>query len=601
MNKLYKYISVVAVALSATACADLDMENDGRLSMSEIFNRYDRTINYFGTTIGEMPKVTLTYGGTTTPMLAGFCDEAQDANDGQTHVISNWYRGYCTPNYNPLTSKCIDPWKHYFQAIYTCNNFLKNIQDPSVATYPFDEILKNGWIAQVKVARAFYYWQIIKRYGGVPLSTEPYPMDFDYSTARRASFEECANFLLKELDEALACPESEEAATGFRWIDPERAHPTRFLAHALKSEIALYAASPLHNPDQTGTFTWEYAAQVTKAALDACVAHGAELYSKSPEAGEAINCYDTYFITRSDPTRSSDKETIWASNTRLKIWSYAGTPMNSAMVEAGPCPSQELVDCYDMADGTEPILGYRDENHLQPIVNSSSTYDEANPYEDRDPRFYASIYYNGCQRNLDNPNSILYTYVGGNCGISDRVTDVRYTRTGYYIRKFNKYTSDGSHANDGYMPIFRLAELYLNFAEAAYQSAGPDANVGGMTAREAVNKVRARVGMPGLPSGMNKADFERRYRKERRVELAFEDHRFYDVRRWKILEETDKFVTGMKIIRNADGSYEYNRIRLADRGCAESKFYLYPIVQSEISKMMLHTGVNWQNPGWTNE
>ena len=413
--------------------------------------------------------------------------------------------------------------------------------------------------------------------------------------------EECADFLIASLDEALECEETEHLATGFCWFDSNLSNPTRFLAWGLKSEIALYAASPLHNPDQSGKYTWAYATEITKAALDACLAHGLELFKAEPTQNAAINCYDTYFITRTDAERSSDKETIWVSDTRLKIWQHAGTPMNTDMKEAGPCPSQELIDCYDMADGTEPILGYSDADHLQPIINTASSYDEENPYENRDPRFYASIYYNGCQRNLNDANSILYTYEGGNCGISQKSSDVRYTRTGYYIRKFNNYISNSSHSEDGFMPLFRLAELYLNFAEAAYQSVGPDTKVGDMSAREAVNVVRARVGLPGLPAGMSTADFERRYRKERRVEFAFEDQRFYDVRRWNILPETDKFVTGMHITRNDDGTYNYKRIRLADRGCADPKFNFYPIPQSEVSKMLLHSGVNWQNPGWDNE
>ena len=86
--------------------------------------------------------------------------------------------------------------------------------------------------------------------------------------------------------------------------------------------------------------------------------------------------------------------------------------------------------------------------------------------------------------------------------------------------------------------------------------------------------------------------------KERRVELAFEDHRFYDVRRWKILDQTDKFVTGMKITKNDDGSFNYQRIKLADRNCSDSKYYLFPINQSEVNKMLQHTGISWQNPGW---
>lgn len=595
MKHITKIFALGLMAITAVSCADLDMENDGRLSMKEVFSRYDRTSKMFAKLTDALPKTTLTYGGTTTPMLAGFCDEAQDANDGQTHTISNWYNGRASSTSFPLSSKTIDPWEKYFAAVYDCNVFIKNIQDPEIATYPFDENQKNGWIAQAKVLRAFYYWQIVKRYGGIPLSAEPYEMGYDYSKARRASFEECADFIINQCDEALACPETEDISVGFKWID-DNSKINRFVAHAIKSEVALYAASPLFYVEGS-KYTWAKAAEITKSALDACIAHGAVLFNDLPTENSAINCYDNYFLLVNDASRSFDKESILKSGTRLKIYDYAGTPMNTAMKEAGPCPSQELVDSYDMADGSEPILGYLDADHLQPNINATSSYDEANPYANRDPRFYASIYYNGCQRNLNDASSILYTYEGGNCGISDRATDVRFTRTGYYMRKFNSWRS-GSTNSDGYMPIFRLAGLYLNFAEAAYQSAGPDVAVAGMSAREAVNKVRERVGMPGLPSGMNKADFERRYRKERRVELAFEDHRFYDVRRWNILGETDKFVTGMKITRKSDGSYNYQRIKLADRRCAESKFNLYPINQTEVSKMLQLSGVNWQNPGW---
>lgn len=599
MKSIFKIFSIGLLAIGAASCSDaLDMDNDGRLEMKDIFSRHDRTIQMFAQLSSALPKTTLTYGGTTTLMLAGFCDEAQDANDGTTHIINNWYSGKASASSFPITAKGIDYWDTYFSAIYDCNVFIKNINDPAVATYPFDVNQKNGWVAQAKVLRAFYYWQLVKRYGGVPLMSEPLPMDYDFGTARRATFEECANFIIRDCDEALACPETENLSVGFKWVEQYTSSMTRFIAHAIRSEVALYAASPLNNPDGSGKYTWAYAAEITKNALDECVAHGAALFDNVPQANAAINCYDNYFITANDATRVNDKESILKSGTRLKIWQYAGTPMNTGMQEAGPCPSQELVDCYDMADGTEPILGYNDENHLQPKVNASSSYDENNPYVGRDPRFYASIYYNGCQRNLNNTNSILYSYVGGNCGISDRATDVRYTRTGYYMRKFNNYLSDSSHASDGFMPIFRLAELYLNFAEAAYQASTPSTKYGSMSAIDAVNAVRARVGMPGLPANLSKEDFERRYRKERRVELAFEDHRFYDVRRWKILDQTDKFVTGMKITKKDDGTYDYQRIKLADRICSDSKYYLFPISQSEVNKMLQHTGVNWQNPGW---
>ena len=598
----------LALAWGATSCMDMDMPSDGRVTFKEIFSRYERTRAYRGNCLGYIPQVGFTYESNNTP-LASFCDEAHDANDNQNGPVSKWYRGFTTAQYNPLTASYMNPWGHYFQGIRRCNTFLKNIADPELATFHFDEIEKNGWIAEVRVARAYYYLQLIKRYGGVPLIDTPYETSHDFSKDRRATFEECVDFIISECDKALATPESEGQPKGFRWSigDNERGTVTRAFAYAVKSQAALYAASPLWASSGTGKYTWALATEITKEALDQCLAHGFELYSQAPSPTVAQNAYAYYFITRSDPSRSWDKETIWESTGwRTNVWLNAGTPITPGMSKAGAGPTQEMVDSYEMADGTQPILGYSDAEHLQPIINPESSYDPENPYANRDPRFYASIYYNGAVRYLDKPNGTkVETFVGGNCGISDNVNDIRFTRTGYYLRKFNNYKSGIGMDADGLMRMFRLAELYLNFAEAAYQSVGPDAQVqskvaGGvsMSAREAVNKVRARVGMPGLPSGMDKESFEKRYRNERRVELAFEEHRFFDVRRWKILDQTDRYLTGMKITKEKDGSLTYTRIKLAERPTSEDKYLMYPIMQSEVNKMQQFTGTNWQNPGW---
>ena len=582
-------ILVVTFTLCCSSCADLDIASDGRVSLNDIFNRYERTSAYYSNCLGYMPQVGFTYENTNTP-LASFCDEAHDANDNQDGPVSKWYKGYTTPEYNPLTASYMDPWSHYFEGIRRCNTFLLCINDPEMATYTFNEVEKNGWIAEVRVARAFYYLQLIKRYGGVPLIETPYETNHDFSIDKRASFEECADFIISECDKALATVESEGQSIGFRWQinDNERGKLTRAFACAVKSQTALYAASPLWNENGSSKYTWEKTTEITKEALDLCLQHGFELYSQAPDPAIAQNAYAYYFITRSDPSRK-----------------FAGTPITNGMEKAGAGPSQELIDSYEMIDGTQPILGYSDAEHLRPILNTASSYDPKNPYANRDPRFYESVYYNGAIRYLDQPNGdVVETYVGGNCGISDKVTDIRYTRTGYYMRKFNNFKSGIGQDADGLMRIFRLAELYLNFAEAAYQAVGPDGQVASkvgaeaLSARDAVNKIRVRAGIPALSSGMSKDSFEKRYRNERRVELAFEEHRFFDVRRWKILNETDDFVTGMKIVKEEDGTFTYNRIKLASRGTNADKYLLYPIKQTEVAKMLKHTGANWQNPGW---
>jgi hypothetical protein len=302
-----------------------------------------------------------------------------------------------------------------------------------------------------------------------------------------------------------------------------------------------------------------------------------------------------------------DKETIYESTVwRANVWRDAGLPITTGMVKAGAGPSQELVDCYEMqATGEIPVTSYSDAQHLNPVINPAAGYDPSHPYNGRDPRFYASIYFNGAPKSLAAATPVVETFVGGNCGISDAVTDVRYTRTGYYMRKFNNYRSSPNVDGDGYMKIFRLGELYLNFAEAAYQAYGAEVPVtsavlGGnaLSAREAVNTVRARAAMPDLPVGLSKSDFEKRYRNERRVELAFEEHRFFDVRRWKILHETDAFVTAMRITKDASDTFVYRRVKLADRGTQADKYLMYPIRQDDATKMEAFTGTPWQNPGW---
>lgn len=199
------------------------------------------------------------------------------------------------------------------------------------------------------------------------------------------------------------------------------------------------------------------------------------------------------------------------------------------------------------------------------------------------------------------PAAPCQSYVGGIDGIS--ATDRRATFTGYYLRKYNNWKSGRDNNADGEIRMFRLAEMYLNFAEAAYMASGsPDSpvNIGNgmtMSARDAVNAVRRRVGMPDIPAGLSKDEFEKRYRNERCVELAYEGHRYFDVRRWKIMEQSERYVTGMRITKEADDSFTYERISF-ERDSYKEKLYLYPIPQTEIDKMFSHTGTDWQNPGW---
>lgn len=579
-------MAIVLPAVLLSCNEQLDLPTDGRITMDQVFSDYNRTRGYLNSCYGYCPA----------PYMdrASFTDEAQDVDDVEPDSkFSNWYNGNITVVNYPQNSADGSPWGQLYEGIRKCNVFLENIK---TATVRASEEEKDGWAAQARTLRALYYLQLIKRYGGVPIFDAPLATDHDFSQDRRATFSEVVQFILEDCDAALSVPATRE---GFHWeiYDNQYGIMTRAVAYAIKSQAVTYAASPLWSD---GTFTWEDATRINAEALAECLAHDYRLFDETPSPDIAQNAYALYFFTSSDDQRASDKETIYQVGTRMSVWRDAGLPTNDGMDRAGPSPTQGLVDSYEMANGEAPITGYADESRLQPIVNTASGYNPADPYAGRDPRFYASIYYNGAVRYLDQPDGKkVETFVGGAEGIS--AENPQHTRTGYYLRKFNNFRSGVNNEADGAIRLFRLAELYLNFAESAYQSAGPDAPVSvgdfSMSAREAVSAVRQRAGMPPFPVGMSKEAFEKKYRNERRVELAFEEHRFFDVRRWKILGETDGFVTGMRITKNGD-ELNYQRFKFENRESAADKYLMYPIDQAEVNKIIGLTGENWQNPGW---
>lgn len=736
-----KYIIFIIAALTiglGTSCNNLlELEYDGRSSLDELFSTRNGVQGYLNSCYGYriIPNINQSI----------LTDESQSSERVfQGSLASLWYAdAFSSTNYSNVDGQ---PWSGIYQNIRRCNIFIQrieNINSDDIASLE-DEI--TSWKAQAHTLRALYYLQLIKRYGAVPLITEPYEITHDFGKDIRTPVSTIIDQILADCDVAMSAPET---SLGFSWTvrTNENYIMNRAVVQAIRSQAALYAASPLYSD---GVYPWAKAADITGNALSNLLKNDYKLWDEVPAADVALNTYDLYFITPHDEQRARDKETIYGGY-QVNIWGNHGMPSTPGQSSAGACPTQELVDSYEMeATGLRPITGYSDAQHLQPIINVASGYDPENPYEGRDPRFYATIYYNGATRDLGTTgnlarddhyvlkmtsignkisvtenngvfhietlggdpyaettklgtninakagtillkfkyksnneitnaqfffmspgaaggqstpeNVVLHkstewidfelditsyrdqswwkwgeanhglrfdvgsgagnildvkdmeinvrvesvpaapceSYAGGIDGIT--TTDRRATHTGYYLRKYNNWRSGRDNNADGEIRMFRLAEMYLNFAEAAYQSTGnPDTqiNIGNgfsMSARDAINTIRRRVGMPDLPSGLSKDEFEKRYRNERRVELAYEGHRYYDVRRWKIMEDCEHYVTGMRITENA-GSFTYQRISF-ERESYKEKLYFYPIPQGEINKMQSQTGTNWQNPGW---
>jgi hypothetical protein len=174
MKKIFsikQFLSIIATTVLFFACADLDLPSDGRLTFKEIFANYRMTKNFYKTCRNYMPQFGLTYNDNTP--LASYSDEAHDAGDNKSGTgVYAWYNNQTSPFNNPLTYST-NWWDHYFQGIRKCNTFLSSVNDPALATAIISEEEKNGWIAEIYVARAFYYLQLIKRYGGVPLIETP--------------------------------------------------------------------------------------------------------------------------------------------------------------------------------------------------------------------------------------------------------------------------------------------------------------------------------------------------------------------------------------------------------------------------------------------
>ena len=644
-----KYILLLALSAAALLFAgsgcqkEMDSELDDRAgdmrSIYELLARaYEHLKSSFYVPVETGPAAGFTAGGY---MMAAYCDEAQEVT--QSSAVYDWYRGRVSATGMPLwwnnENSGTERWSGLFNCIFSCNEALKYLEDPSLET-DYEKAQQDLMIAQAYALRAYCYLQLIKRWGGVPVLRESLGKDHDYSKDKRASFAQCVDFIIESCDKALAADEA------LQWRQRLLSYGLPELSRAaiwtVKSQAALYAASPLWADDCAGTekYTWERAAEITKQALDLCTGHGLALFDAATafpdESATGLTPYDKFFLTSYPGSGGWDTETIYqptnyGAQRQSLVWQYAGMPIDDGQVSAGACPTQEMVDAYEALndDGSEstPLLDLANPYNADGSPNISQKardfgYVDCSDkmYLNRDPRFYATIYYDGVTVKLENSEYEVETFVGGNCGLSLSPSSRRNTCTGYYLRKFNNAQSSTSGGNkDGYIRMFRLAELYLNFAEAAYRAHGADwqapatevlegddgetvekLNTYGtpMSAREAVNAVRARVGMPGVAD--DGEAFWLRLCNERRVELAFEEHRFFDVRRWTApggdLSKTDRRVTGMRI-EESNGQKTYTRFSF-DRQSYTSKFLKYPVSLDEVRKMLSLTGENWQNDGW---
>lgn len=639
-NRIYTIIACF-LATVIYSCSDvLNQAPDGKISLEEVFGDNDKTMYYLNTCYsGINAKGCLYFFWSRGPV--NWCDDSWDADDLDVSWAASrrYYDGNASASDFPANYNAGDSgnesvsWARSFQRIRNCAVFLQNIPNAKVNS----ESDRSRWTAEAHILRAYYYSELLMWFGcSLPIIREPYTYDADFSKVERSSFHDVVEFIVEDCDAALACEELPWRIT----TDSEAMRMTKAVAWAIKSRMTLFAASPLYND---GNNYWEEAYSVNKAAVQALESNGYALYDKLNQAAvwgdekaylptAASQYFNEYFCNSgayaADP---ADKETIYQLRDGASL-DLANVDGIGAILgyKTGTCPSQELVDAFETIDG-QPVLDlakpYLDEQHLKPNYNSSNTtYDKNNPYANRDPRFYATVYYNGSKRycnwsteaekksfeNLgqgkgENVRIITtwdaYEDAKGNIINSPEplmgrsMTGRTPTRTGYFQRKFLHPNSGVEmRLNGARHKDYRLAEIYLNFAEAAMEAGHTDEAI------TYVNKVRARAGMPGLPAGLSGENLRQRIHNERRVEFALEGNRYFDVRRWhkpdEDLSATDRWITGAHITHMQDGTYKYERTILKERQCYTNKWLKMPIPLTEVNNMRAITGEDWQNPGW---
>jgi hypothetical protein len=487
-------------------------------------------------------------------MWSSLTDESIYNNDDATWLVQ---RGQLAPE-NLGGAGVL--WARSYRSIRECNYALSILSKITMSAG--HKTLIEG---ELKFIRAFRYQDLIRNYGGVVLVgdkvTELTDNLQDPSLFKRASIKESIDYATAQLDDAAAkLPLNNDGS----WL---LGRATKGAALALKSRLKLYAASPLY-----AAGTWADAVTAAQAVISL------------NKYGIYTGGYNNLFLV--NETNETIFERLYTKNANHTHLEIANGP-NGYGGWAGNTPLQNLVDDYEMDNG-------------KAITDPTSGYDATHPYDHRDPRFAATVLYNGSLYR----GQTIDSYIPGGKDSKDGPDNWNTTKTGYYLKKYmnDAYPLQNPWGNAGFQPwiYFRYAEILLNFAEAANEAYGPDVVPSGssLSARTAINLVRSRpsVNMPALAGGLSQSQMRDAVRYERRVELAFEEHRFYDVRRWKIADITEnKPAGGVIITKNADGSFAYtSKVALDGRSFA-TKHYWLPIPRSEIQAS---GGQLQQNPGY---
>ncbi|MBN1131927.1 MAG: RagB/SusD family nutrient uptake outer membrane protein [Bacteroidales bacterium] len=558
-------IVLFLISLMVVSCQEMEMEKDLGVDDKLLWSNPGYINSYMVDLISMMPNGFSPDELGQGIFYANATDEAENSNP------SAQVQDFNTGNIDPTSEMVNQVWNKYYNGIYKVNLFLHKTDTLNLDHYvpeQRDLYLKSieKYRSEARFLRALFYYELIKRFGGVVLLGDTYIAEYkDISqvsfTSARSSFAECADYIINECDDLLdigGLPLSEAEAQG---------RPNLIAIMTLKCKTLGFKASTSYNTaiQEGSTEQREIWTQVVVLAK--------EIVNMKPII---LGPYNTYNGTGSEVILGYRLQYI---NFLERINYPIGC--EGVYTTGSTNPTQKLVDAFRMQNGMK-------------IDEPGSGYDPENPYQNRDSRLLLTVIPNGTQwyeRNVV-PREIE-VFAGGRDGM-DRYCG---TRTGYYLRKYINPSLDlrQNYGENRVWPIFRYADVHLLWAEGLNELFGPQETGGtGNSATAILNRlITQSAGLPRLNSSdYTQESMRERIREESFIELAFENHRAWNLRRWGIATEVlNSPVYRMKVTKDADGYIHYEKEKLEERYFDE-RMMLYPIPQRAVNN-----GLE-QNPYW---
>ncbi len=536
--------------LTVVGCARIETEPRDLITVDQVWDVKDRNATVALFVLNDL--YTYIPGGFNR-ISGDFLDAATDdaVPSRNNRPVSYYANGFISALNNP------DPyWNNSYAGIRRVNNFLANID-----LVPATDASRLTWKTEARFIRALLYFELVKRYGGVPLVGDKIFTINDDLSLPRNTYEECVNYIVAECDAVKNDLRKEPIS------DAEWGRIPKGAAIALKGRVLLYAASPLFNGGGIS-------ADPAKRALTGYPNADPTRWQKALDAAEELinlkyyglqASYNNVFVVKKNNEVILAKQaanSFGLESTNAPV-GYGGSTASQGLTS----PTQNFVDAFTTDTGL-------------PISDPASGYNSKSPYTGRDGRLDATIFYNG-KKWL---NRAVETFDGGRDKPGGSLVQ---TKTGYYLRKFlADFSSNTTYTNQSHnFIIFRYAETLLNYAEALNELNRPEDAV------KQLIELRKRAGIKagtnsryGIPAGITQTDLRALIRNERRVELAFEEHRFWDIRRWKIAETVlNTPLYGVQITKNADGTFAYAP-NLVATTLFQPKSYYLPLPYDETIK-----------------